>query len=218
VRFLPYTSADANAGRLARTWGQLRSWWTELGRPVLGPTVSGLVVLLPLALVIAGVLGARPLLATLVAITLLQFVFAWTGGSAQPVPGPQALFEIALPWLAAHALFDLPSLPSVLLGLAYGVSYAGGLRLVQGWPGLVRWNLGQVIAVVVLVAVRQPLAAGIAGLLFFGQLIVQPGLFDAETEETDPVAASSFLRFAQLWLMVVMLVAAWGVRAAGMGG
>jgi hypothetical protein len=218
VRFLPYTSSNATAGRLARTWGHLRSWWTESGRPVLGPTVSGLVVLLPLALVIAGVLGARPLLATLAAITLLQFVFAWTGGSAQPVPGPQALFEIALPWLAAHALFDLPSLPSVLLGLAYAVSYAGGLRLVQGWPGLARWNLGQVIAVAVLVAVRQPLPAGIAGLLFVGQLIVQPGLFDADTAKIPPVASASFLRFAQLWLMVVMLVAAWGVRAAGIGG
>jgi hypothetical protein len=218
VRFLPYTSPNATAGRLARTLGQLRSWWIAVGRPALGPTVSGLAVLLPLALVIAGVLGARPLLATLAAITLLQFVFAWTGGSAQPVPGPQALFELALPWLAAHALFDLPSLPSVLLALAYALSYAGGLRLVQGWSGLARWNLGQVIAVILLVALRQPLAAGITGLLFVGQLFFQPGLFDAETEKTDPVAVAGFVRFAQVWLMAVMLVAAWGVQAAATGG
>jgi hypothetical protein len=218
VRFLPYTSSNATAGRLARTWGQLRNWWTELGRPVLGPTVSGLAVLLPLAVVIAGVLGARPLLATLAAITLLQFVFAWTSGSAQPVPVPQALFEIALPWLAAHALFDLPSLPSVLLALAYALSYAGGLRLVQGCSGLARWNLGQFVAVIVLVALRQPLVAGIAGLLFVGQLLFQPGLFDAETERTDPVAATGFVRVAQVWLMAIMLVAAWGVQAAATGG
>jgi len=210
VRLLPHTSPDGPAGRLARHLGHLRSWWTGSAGPTLGPTLAGLALLLPLALVMAGVLGVRPLLVTLLAITLLQFVFAWTGGDARPVPGPQALFEIALPWLAGHVLFALPTLPSIALALAYTLSYAGGLRLAQGWTGLARWNLGQITAIVVLVAARQPTAAGITGLLFMGQAMLQPGLIDEETDQVAPPAAARFLRWAQPWLMAALLVAAWG--------
>jgi hypothetical protein len=196
----------------------LRSWWTDLLRPTLGPTLAGLILLLPLALVISAVLGARPLLVTLAATTLLQLTFAWSGGDARPAPGPQALFEVMMPWLASHALFDLPTPLSALLALGYALTYAGGLRLAQGWPGLSRWNLGQATTVMALVAWRQPLAAGVAGLLFLGQAIAQPGLLEIESGEVAPTAAARFLRFAQPWLMAAMLVAAWGARVASTGG
>jgi len=215
---LPYATSDGPAARLARTWGHLRGWWADLLRPTLGPTLAGLALLLPLAVVIAGVLGARPLLLTLAAITLLQFVFARSGGDARPVPDPQACFEIALPWLAGHVLFASPTVPSTLLALGYALTYTGGLRMSQDRSGLARWNLGQVIGLIVLVALRQPLAAGIAGLLLLGQTVSQPGLFDAKTDEVGSDVADRFLRFAQPWLMVTMLVAAWGLRAASAGG
>jgi len=210
VRLLSSASPDAPAGRLARTCGQLRSWWAELGQPALGPTLAGLMMLLPLALVGGGVLGVRPLLVTLAAIILLQSVFVRTGGDGRPVVGPRALFEITLPWLAGHALFATPSLSSTLLALAYGLSYAGALRMAQDRPGLTRWNLGQGAALIVLVALRQPAAATVAGLFFVGQALFQPGLFDAETDEVMPDAADRFLRIAQPWLMAAMLAAAWG--------
>jgi len=227
VRLLPYASPDAPAGRLAQNWGQLRSWWAESLREALGPTLLGIVLLLPLALVMAGVLGARPLMVTLGAISLLQFVFVWSGGDARPVPTAQALFEIALPWLAGQVLFRPISLASLLLALTYALSYAGGLRQAHGAAerqahgaaerqahgrsGLMQWNAGQVVALIVLVAAHRPLAAGIAGLLFLGQALAQPGLSDAETEETASEAVGRFLRLAQPWLMAAMLVAAWGV-------
>jgi hypothetical protein len=218
IRFLPYTSPDGPAGRLAATWGQLGNWWVELARPSLGPTLSALVLLLPLAVVIAALLGVLPLLITLVAITLLQFIFALTGGDTRPLPGPQALFEITLPWLAGHALFTAPTLVSALLALAFGVSYAGGLRLARCRPGLARWNVGQIVAVGALVALRQPVAAAIAGLLLLVQLFVEPDLVDDETDELEPSAAPRFLRSAQPWLLATMLVTAWGVGAANTGG
>jgi hypothetical protein len=218
VRVLPYTLSEGPAGRLAQTWGHLCGWWADLLQPTLGPTLVGLALLLPLALVVAGVLGAHLLLLTLAAITLLQFVVAWSGGDARPVPGPQALFEIVLPWLAGYALFEQPTIPSTLLALGYALTYASGLRLAQGRPDLGRWNLGQVVAIIVLVASRQPVAAGAAGLFFVGQLIAQPGLFDVEAEEIEPATATSFLRFSQPWLMATMLVAAWGAQAANAGG
>jgi hypothetical protein len=218
VNLLPYMSLQGPASRLARTFGQLQSWWRELVRPNLGPTLAGLVLLLPLAVIMAGILGVRPLAATLVAITLSQLIFIWTGGDARPLPGLQALYEIALPWLAGHALFDPPTLSSVGVALAYAWSFAGGLRLRQGKPGLVRWNLGQAAVVVILVVLHQPLMAGFGGLLLLGQGIMQASLFDAETEEVDPRAARWFSRRAEAWLMAAMLVAAWGLKVAATGG
>jgi hypothetical protein len=217
-RLLPYSAPDGPAGRLARTWGQLRSWWHELARPVLGPTLAGLGLLLPLAVVMAAVLGVLTLLITLAAITLVELIFAWTGGDARPVPGPQALFEITLPWLAGHTLFALPANGSTLLALSYALSYAGALRMLQNQSGLARWNAGQIFAIGVLVALRQPLMAGLAGLLFLVQELVEPGLLDEETGRVVPEAAARFLRSMQPWLMAGMLVAAWGVRAASTGG
>jgi hypothetical protein len=182
-----------------------------LASPTLGPTLTGLVLLLPLAIVVAGVLGVRPLLITLVAITLVQFVFVRTGGDMKPMPGAQATIEIMLPWMAGHAIFNQLTLPSFFLALAFSLSYAGGLRMVQNQPGLARWNLGQILAVTVLIATHQPLAAGIAGVLFVGQATIQPGLFDIETDQVERGAAIRFLRNIQPWLMATMFVAAWGV-------
>jgi hypothetical protein len=178
----------------------------------------GLLVLLPLALIIAGALGVRPLLVTLAAITIIQFVFISAGGDANPSPGPQALFEVTLPWLAGHGLFEAPTPSSIALALTYGLSYAGGLRITRGWSGLARWNLGQIMAVIVLMILRQPLMVGITGMLFLGQAILQPGAFDAETDVAETDVTARFLRWVQPWLMATMLAAAWGLRNASTGG
>jgi hypothetical protein len=217
ARFLPYTLSKGPAGRLAQTCGHLYNWWDDLLRPTLGPTLLGLALLLPLALVMAGTLGTRPLMLTLLAITLLQLIVAWSGGDARAVPVPQALFEVALPWLAGHALFTQLAAPSTWLAFSYALAYAGALRLAQGRPGLALWNLGQIIAVIVLVVCRQPVAAGIAGLLFIGQSVAQPRLFAVETGEIETASVAPFWRFAQSWLMLAMLVAAWVCRL-GMNG
>ncbi len=211
VRWLPHASPEAPAGRLAVTLGHLRSWWAQVLRPTLGPTVAALALLLPLALVVGGVLGPRLLLLSLAAISLVQFVFAWRGGDAQPVPGFQAVYEVGLPWLAGHILFAELTWPSVLLALAFALAYAGYLRLTVGRAGLVPWNLGWAVAVGGLVAGRHPLAAGLVGGLLFGQAIAQPALFDAETGRAVPQGGARFARLVWPWWLVAMLVAAWGV-------
>jgi hypothetical protein len=211
IRVVPYSSPEGPAGHLAQTLGQLRSWWIQVVRPTLGPTLIGLALLVPVAIVIAAVLGTLPLLATLAAISLTQLVFTWTGGDPRPRPVLQAVVEIALPWLAGHALFEYPSLASALVALAFTISFAGGLRLALGRAGLTRWNLGQVLAVIVLIALGEPQAAAIAGLVFFSQATFQPGLFDGETDELMPNAATRYFRIAQPWLMAAMLAAAWGL-------
>jgi len=74
--------------------------------------------------------------------------------------------------------------------------------------------LGQAIAISVLIAERQPFAAGVAGLLLLGQVMVQPGMFNSETEEIEPSGGGRFVRLAQPWLMAAMLVAVWGIKGA----
>jgi hypothetical protein len=166
------------------------------------------------AFVVAAILGTLPLLATLAAISLAQLVFTWTGGDSRPLPSLQAVVDIGLPWLAGHALFEHPSLASTLVALAFTFSYAGGLRLALGRSGLMRWNIGQIFAVIVLIVLREPQAAAVVGLVFFSQAILQPGLFDGETDGLMPDAAMRFYRVAQPWLMTAMFAAAWGIASA----
>jgi hypothetical protein len=218
VNLLPYTSPQGPAGRLARTWGHLKSWWQTALKPTAGPTIVGLILLLPLVLVSAGLLGSGPLLLTLAALALLQLTFALQGDDGGAASFSRGLFQAALPWLAGHVLFAPLAWPSVLLALAYGLTWAGGVRLSQGRAGLATWNLGQALALIVLLAVRQPLLAGIAALLWLGQAVAQPALFDAQTGNLDSAAAGRFLHFAQFWLMAAMFLAAVGVRLASQGG
>jgi hypothetical protein len=205
------------ADRLKETWDELKRWWAELLAPTLGPTLAGLALLLPLTLVIAGILGPRPLLFTLVGISLIQFVFAWSDGKATVYPAAQALFEVGLPWLAGHGLFHPLTLASTALALGFTLAYAGGLRLRHGGRGLMRWNLGYGLAILVLVGVQEPLAAGIIGLLFLGQALLQPGLLDPSTDRVRSAAVVRFWRWVRPSLLIAMLVAAWAIRV-GNGG
>jgi hypothetical protein len=109
---------------------------------------------------------------------------------------------------------------SVVLALAFSLAAWGGLRLAAG----LRWSLwlldaGQVAAVVVLIALKQPVVAGLAGLLFFGQLAMQPALryggdnaAGADRAGTDRRAnldrRATVSRRTWPWLMALMLLAA----------
>jgi hypothetical protein len=69
--------------------------------------------------------------------------------------------------------------------------------------GLWSLNGGQAIGVVVLVVLRQPLAAGLVALLLFGQVVIQPLLrFEGNQGGTVPSGRM------WPWLMAAMLIAA----------
>jgi hypothetical protein len=112
---------------------------------------------------------------------------------------------VGLPWMAGHLAFTAWDLHSLILALAFSVAAWGALRLGSGLArGSWLMNTGLVASAVLLVAVRQPLAAGIVGLLLFGQMTVQLALrlghrADVGARRTWP------------WLMLCMLVAALAV-------
>jgi hypothetical protein len=151
-----------------------------------------------------------PLNAALVALIGLGIVQRLRGREALAA---EALARVGLSWLAAHAVFVEMGTASLVLALAFALAAWGNLRMAAGLGrGLWLLNTGQVIAVIVLIWFKQPLVAGAAGLLFFGQLAMQASLRTGEG--ADPVTSSRraiVSRRAWPWLLALMLVAAWAL-------
>ena len=115
--------------------------------------------------------------------------------------------RVGLSWLAAHAVFAEIGTASLVLALAFSLAAWGNLRLAAGLPrSLWPLNAGQVIVIAIFVMLKQPIVAGAAGLLFFGQLAMQPSLRYGED-----AAHSIVSRRTWPWLMLLMLVAAWAL-------
>jgi hypothetical protein len=203
---LPYTQPGSPGGRLARWLGRLASWWREAFWPVAGAALLGLLAAGILTTVLALLLPDRllPLQAALLALTGLGVIQRRRG--REPLAG-HALVRVGLSWLAGHALFADLEVASLILALAFALAAWGNLRLAAGLRrGLWLLNGGQAIAVLVLVGVQQPLAAGIAGLLLFGQVAMQPSL-----RYRCPPALATISTRSWPWLMAAMLVAGWAL-------
>jgi hypothetical protein len=114
-----------------------------------------------------------------------------------------------LTWLAGHAAFAELEPASLILALAFALAAWGDLRLGAGQPrGLWLLNTGQAAAIVVLLVLKQPLAAGVSGLLLFGQVAMQPSLRYGAEPATGERSYALVSRRTWPWLMAAMLLAA----------
>jgi hypothetical protein len=203
---LPYTQPHAPGGRLARWLGRLAGWWRETFWPAAGPAVLGLLAASILTAALALLLPdrLRPLYAALVALIGLGLVQRRRG--RQPL-ATGALVRVGLCWLAGHAAFAEMGVASWALALCFALAAWGNLRVVAGLRrGLWLLDGGQAAAVALLLVLKQPLAAGVAGLLLFGQVALQPSLRYGGS--AAHVAAG---KRTWPWLMAVMLLAAWAL-------
>jgi hypothetical protein len=203
---LPYTRPGSPSGRLARRLGRLVGWWREAFWPAAGAALLGLLAAAILTAVLALLLPNRlhPLQAALLALTALGVIQRRRG--REPLAG-QAFVRVGLSWLAGHALFADLGLASWILALSFALAAWGNLRLPAGLRrGLWLLNGGQVIGFAVLVGVQQPLAAGVAGLLLFGQVAMQPSL-----RYGSPAAPATISTWTWSWMMAAMLVAGWAL-------
>ncbi len=203
---LPFTLPTSPGGRMARGLGRVGTWWREAFWPATGAALLGLLAT-TLLTVILGVLlpqRLRLLAAALAALIGLGIVQRHRG--REPLAG-EALVRVGLSWLAGYAVFAGPGTASLALALALSLAAWGNLRLAGGLPrSLWLLNAGQAIAVIVILVLKQPIFAGVAGLLFFGQLAMQPSLHYAK--DVDPSVVS---RRTWPWLMALMLVVAWAL-------
>jgi len=203
---LPYTRPGSPGERLARWLGRLACWWRDAFWPVAGAALLGLLAAGILTAVLTLLLPdrLRPLNLALLALTALGVIQRRRG--REPLAG-QAFVRVGLSWLAGHALFADFGLGSLILALSFALAAWGNLRVAAGLGrGLWLLNGGQAIAVVVLVGMQQPLAAGVAGLLLFGQVAMQPLL-----RSSSPPARGTISTRTWPWMMAAMLVAGWAL-------
>lgn len=230
---LPYTQPESPSGRLLHGLNRAVGWWREslgqtqgLGQsPGLG--LVGLLMAVVLIVILSLALPARvrPLNALVVALIGLGIVQRWRG--ALPLAS-LALMQVGLGWLAGHLAFADASVVSWAMALAFALAVLGGLRAGEGLGGgLWLLNGAQMATIGLLVALRQPLAASIAGLFLLGQIVLQPALRLAGapvgvsgvpgSASGVPVGASgataalTFCRRAWPWLAGLMLVVALAV-------
>jgi len=207
-RGLPYTQPDSPAGWLGRRIGLFTGWWRETLWPRLGSPVTGL--LLASALIGASllILPARlvPLHLAFAALVGLAIVRQRRGKGS---PGGEALARVGLGWLAGHLAFAEMHGLSLALALCFTLCAWGALRIdsgkAAGRAGLWLLNGGLVLGLAVMIAAKQPVAAGGLGLALFGQVALQLPL----SQRGDP---RGMIRHTWPWLIAAMTVAAVTIR------
>lgn len=188
------------ADRSQHTLARLQVWWQAGGRAQGGTPFLSAVAALALAVLLSAVIGGAVLALTLAAFALTQLalILRLYGRSVSWLHG---FVAIGLPWLLGHIAFGEITALSALAAFAFSFAYAAMLDLAQGKAAARRWLLAQLLLVIVLAALQQPIAA-----VALISLLIAQSLLATTLHTLD------FARSAQWWLMLAMLVVALGIR------
>ena len=200
---LPYTLPDAPGGRLSHFVGKLRAWWSHVLWPRCSSALLVIVTALPMAALLATILGPELLLLSLAALALMQLGVIWDGGSTAVPPGWDAVIAVALPWLAGHAAFGPITLPSAGLALLFALAWGKTWSVGSGWGRILTVG-SQLLAMASLIILRRPLAAGV----LFSVLVPQLTLLPWVGRDYQP---RWYARHARPWLMAAMVAAAFAL-------
>jgi len=200
---LPYTAPGSPSHRL----GRRLAWWRAVFWPRLGSALPGLVVVLPLTLILAIILGQRVIILTVAALAIMVLALLRARRHSAPPPSLQAILEMGFAWLAGHTAFAPLTLWSFLLATCYTVAYHSCLTLAKdsGKHSLTLLRVSQAAVIALLIFLRQPVIAGVAGLLLLPQMLLQPFLGRGGVELW-------YLQRTRPFLMAGMLLAALAVR------
>lgn len=198
--WLPYTHPSSPAGRLMRGCGRVTGWWRGFFWPAAGQELLSLLAAVAVVCIMTILLPERlyPLQVAAVCIVLVGAIARrwgslWLAG--------QALLQAGLAWLVGHMTFAQWSAPSLVLATAYSLVIWGALRATRRLSGA--WwlvNAGQLAGSAVLVWSKQPLVAGLMGLLLLAQIALQVALRQEDRPELIVSRSSP-------WILVSMLVA-----------
>lgn len=197
---LPYTLPDAPGGKLSGLLGRLRAWGGEVLWPTCGSALLAILVALPTTALLATLLGVELLLLSVAAFAAMQLGVIWKRGRKAVPPGWDALIAVAMPWLAGHVTFALVTLPSAGLAALFALAWGMAWKADSAWGRALTIG-GQLLALVSLLALQSPLAAGTLFLLLVPQVSLLAWV--GRGYETDWYA-----RRTRPWLMLAMLVAA----------
>lgn len=204
---LPYTAPGSPSHRIFNRLGRKLAWWRAVFWPRQGPAFVGLVVALPLTLILAIILGQRVIILTSAVLAIMMLALLRARRHGAPPLSLRAILEMGFAWLAGHIAFGPLTLWSFLLAAFYTVAYHSCLKLARnsGRPSLVLLKVSQAAVIVLLIFLRQPIVAGVVGLLLLPQMLLQPFLGQGQVELW-------YLRHTRPFLMAGMLLAALAIR------
>ena len=204
LKSLPYTSPGSPGYRASRWLSAVLAWWRRDFRPRVGIEFLSLILTLAVAITLASLLGRLVAILTLVAFVLMALFLFSSRQRGTLSFSLRAILELGLPWLMGHLAFGLLNWESAAFALAYTVAYYACFVLLDGRRSTATrlLNGSQIVVVALLIVVKEPILAGIAGLLLLPQLLLQPYLWwRGETELW-------YLQRSQPWLMAGMLTVA----------
>jgi hypothetical protein len=204
---LPYTAPGSPSHRVFSRLGWRLAWWQAVFWPWLGSALLGLVVVLPLTLILAIILGQRAIILTAAALAIMVLALLRARRHSALPLSLRAILEMGLAWLAGHTAFEPLTLWSFVLAILYTVAYHSCLKLAtnSGRHALIPLKLSQATVIAVLIFLRQPVVAGVVGLLLLPQMLLQPFLGQGQVELW-------YLRRTTPFLMAGMLLAALVIR------
>lgn len=200
AKSLPYTSPGSPSYGASRRLAGVLAWWRRDFGPRVGAEFLSLILTLVLAILLASLLGRLVTLLTLVALVLMAVVLLfsrWRGATSFSL---KAILELGLPWLMGHLAFGSLNWESVAFALVYTVVYYARFVLLDGRRRMATCllNGSQIVGLALLIMLKEPILAGITGLLLIPQLLLQPFLWRGEVEWW-------YLQRSQPWLMAGML-------------
>jgi hypothetical protein len=188
--------ADRSQHGLAR----LRVWWQSGGRDQAGTPFISALAALALGVVLSAVIGwpALALTFTAFAVTQIALILRLHGRAINWLHG---FVAIGFTWLLGQAAFGAITLLSALAAVIFSLTYTAMLDLAQGAARTRRWLLPQIVLVIALIVLQQPIAAVALIALLAAQALLATAMHSLD-----------FARAAQWWLMLAMLVVALGIR------
>ncbi len=203
---VPYARLGSPAARFSQWLSSRAKFWREAVMPLVGQSLTAILVTGLIALSVALVLGGATFFLTLAALVFapLESELGENGAGRWA----RGLTEIGMAWLigAAALSYIFPPVDSALVALLFSVAYRG-LLSVSARPrlGLAILNVSQVLLIVLLVARGAIINATIVALLL-GALLLWETLVRAARASAAP-----FLARAQWFVLLSMVVAALGL-------
>jgi len=204
---LPYTVPGSPSQRVFSWLGRKLAWWRAEFWPRQSPALPGLAIALPLTLILAVILGRRVIILTAAALATMLLALLRACRHSTPPLSLRVILEMGLAWLVGHTAFGPLTLWSFVLAILYTVAYHSCLKLAKngGKRSLIPLKLSQAAVIALLVFLRQPVMAGVVGLLLLPQMLLQPFLGQGRVELW-------YLRRTGPFLMAGMLLAALAIR------
>jgi chlorophyll synthase len=188
------------ADRSQHSLSRWRVWWQAGGREQGGTPLFSTLAALALGVLLSAVIGGQALALTLAAfaVTQIALILRLHGRAINWLHG---FVAIGLPWWLGHAAFGEITWLSALAAIVCSFAFAAMLDLAQGVGAARRWLLPQIVLVIVLIALQQPIAA-----------VALISLLAAQALLATVLHTLDLARAAQWWLMLAMLVVALGIR------